>query len=77
MRGVWVWFLVGELRSHMPCSVAKKKKKERKFKNKDTFKKTRKMIKIIFWSRMFQGEAQSFAIVDVGVSGETGAAAIA
>lgn len=26
---------------------------------------------------MFQGEAQSFAIVDVGVSGETGTAAIA
>ena len=76
MQGGWVWFLVGELRSHMPCNVAKKKKK-RKFKNKDTFKKTRKMIKIIFWSRMFQGEAQSFAIVDVGVNGETGAAAIA
>ena len=52
-------------------------KKKKKRKNKDAFKKTRKMIKIIFWSRMFQGEAQSFAIVDVGVSGETGTAAIA
>ena len=55
----------------------KEKKERKKRKNKDAFKKTRKMIKIIFWSRMFQGEAQSFAIVDVGVSGETGTAAIA
>ena len=38
----------------MPCRVAKKKKKRKekkerkKRKNKDAFKKTRKMIKIIF-----------------------------
>ena len=25
MKGAWVWSLVGELGSHMPCSVAKKK----------------------------------------------------
>ena len=26
MQGVWVWSLVGELRSHMPCSTTKTKK---------------------------------------------------
>ena len=25
MQGAWVWSLVGELRSHMPCGMAKKK----------------------------------------------------
>ena len=27
MQGTWVWFLVGEIGSHMPRSVTKKKKK--------------------------------------------------
>ena len=29
MLGVWVWYLVREIRSHMLCSVVKKKKKKR------------------------------------------------
>ena len=39
MQGVWVWFLVGDLRSHMPCSQKNQNKEQKQYCNKfNTFK---------------------------------------
>ena len=42
MQGARVQSLVGELRSHMPCSVAKKKKKKRVGAHHEKFDQTGK-----------------------------------
>ena len=49
MQGAQVWSLVGELRSHMLCGTAKKKKTKLKSEKKKERKKKEKLGEVQIW----------------------------